>query len=240
MPNVSSFRFTGFLPISEHPDIEALFVNLTGNEAEQVRTDKSKSTQTLAGPFYEDWMKLERTADRLHIKVNPASQEFIPEIGRVPFPIIKCHEGIPGYRQKIYEAALANFNGFSRIGFGINYMWPEPDALSALERLAELLPTIDLSKEFVDLIFRINRPKIIEFKDKTLKINRLCSWSAIILKAHIDGKELAEDFGYAAQLDTDFSTLGNTSIERFELPEKLALCCELINALDEATKGDSV
>ena len=242
---VSSFRFTVFFDDLNAPDILALFQACCDSDAETDTTERSTNKRTVTGVLGEFRFTLTKTPQRVDAVISPNPPASIaPD----PLPFIGNIESTSDLIKKTYTKLIQKFDQFNRLAWGGVYHLRRSSLKAAYETLAAFVPALKIDVEnSSDLIYRINRPRIITVGDATCGINRLSSWACVLgmafkveaSAAQVGVQQAVPESIFATRLETDINTFPSLDLSRFSIAEKLALAENLYDFSTEiALKGD--
>ncbi len=104
-----------------------------------------------------------------------------------------------------------------RLAFGAVLLLPVESNEEGLRQLQPYLPKVEIDAEgSEDFIFQVNRPRVLQMADETLRINRIGKWSVVGLRVvgfSVEGSELFsmgdDRRQYALRLEIDINTSGD-------------------------------
>lgn len=137
--------------------------------------------------------------------------------------------------------AIDSASEAKRVAFGAILEIPALNQEDAYETLSSFLPNIGLDENCSDLVYRINRRRLIEFDELQLRINRISKWAAPALAIAYGNSSFMSQpqiESITTQLELDINTDQNYSdVMSLQLQQKIL--AKLISlGLEIAERGD--
>ncbi|MDB6154768.1 MAG: hypothetical protein JWL90_3221 [Chthoniobacteraceae bacterium] len=137
---------------------------------------------------------------------------------------------------------LEQLPSINRVAVGYIRLLPTESRETGYRVLSKLLPAVNLDpSESSDFMFRINRPRSLDFGERSVKINRLCTWSCLLVSVTVNGLGVATTLPprLSARLESDINTVPEFDFQTLNLQEKLAVfSCIFAFSRELPTTGD--
>lgn len=241
MPEISwqveSFRATAFYDVGKTQfDASKLWSSLVHRQPDQLSSRPNEKIQIAQGRYggNEKYIQCTTRPDRVDWTLQaPQAQANITPIGAPVMaspnlPVIgTIGASLPPFLELV-ERWLKMNPEVIRLAFGAVLMYEATDQNEANQKIATLLPTIDLgnssSDSVSDLLFRINRKTVARIDGSEILVNRISTWSTVQIGSvgfAISGggpvQVLGQSGSFACRLELDVNTannLGHPSIQR--------------------------
>jgi hypothetical protein len=236
-------RFTAFLaePASER-DFGHIWLGAIGTEADQVNLQPKRQLQVLQSTTQRFQMLLQVEGERIDFVLRagePKSPPGFVDIGHFHKVIDEFYEMVEQFLQtNDWPAAY-------RLAFGAGLFVETSDLATANQHVLELAPSIQIDPRanIRDLSFQINRVRVNEIDERSIRFNRLTKWSATDITEAVfrfssgvpDVKKLHK---YLTVLELDINTDADNT-DPFTPELQRLLLSELIDlGVEISDKGD--
>jgi len=185
------------------------FREITGERPEQ--TSAQQAEAVAVGPYQGGMLNLTvdllRILFTLHAKPGKEAPSVFATLDESPANACKSFVSLVG--RWIDHSRLP----IKRIGFAGRLIHRTKDQRAGYRVLAKFLPTLTFSPHCSDLLFRINRPRVLKTIIKGQKLNRMSTWTlmggtkmAQMIPANAPPVMSSRDLEYACALEFDVST----------------------------------
>lgn len=174
---LDAFRFTIFFTQSADRGSESWFEDVTGSVSETTEIRRVEGvridTALIAGARHT--LSVGEARADWNISVEPGDDDALKAGLGSANQLAK--------RFELFKPWLAHLREVNRVAIGVVAKAAADDRPSAYRILASYLPSLKLDPEgSTELLYRINRPKIYNISEDKIKINRLSSWSTILVR----------------------------------------------------------
>ncbi len=234
-------RFTGFIPGVATQPSQKFWKDLVGEDPESQTQKPRQSLISETGPWGPGSLTIETQPLRIDCVLRPTFPK-----GNEPPPDIlgQYDEVVVEYDEIVHRLLeLDQCPPLTRLAYGAVLRFPVESFVDAMKFLDNLLPAVDIAPESSsDLMYRINRKRIIIFGEKKILFNRLNTWQTIksgfiSIDLLEKGPAHREDLSIAVRLELDINTAPSEDL--FKTEELVPIYRTLRELGDEiAEKGD--
>jgi hypothetical protein len=232
-----------FFPVDSPREIrQDWFREITGERAEQTTTQQAEAVAV--GPYQGGMLNLTvdllRILFTLHAKPGKETPSIFATLDESPTDACRSFVSLVG--RWIDHSDLS----IKRIGFAGRLIHRTKDQRAGYRVLEKFLPTLTFSPHCSDLLFRINRPRVLKTISKGQKLNRMSTWTVMgatkmaqVIPANSPPVMSSRDFEYACALEFDVSTSQDFDGEIHHKRLKRVLNELAEAALEISKKGDT-
>jgi len=175
---VQGLRFTAFLnQIPLELDFKQLWLEAIGSEPDEVNSQPKRQLQVFVQKTEEYRAVLQVERERIDLVLQPL-ESFPPKAVYELGPFQSLSET---FKEYIHQwLSVDDWPTANRVAFGATLSVEAPSIIAARQILLDMVPSlkIDIESNVEELLFQINRPRLLTIEGQQIKINRLAKWSA--------------------------------------------------------------